>query len=112
MVHLPTGPVVEFGVANFQKYSLRCNPPLDMDTREIIEYLTKCGIKVKEIIFETEYNQPLPCGGIKIYAGFTNTNAALNFPRTHIINERQVSFRHVGALKCETCGEQGHLAEK
>ena len=56
MVHLPTGPVVEFGVANYQKYSLRCNPPLDMDTQEIIEYLTKSGIKVKEIIFQNEYN--------------------------------------------------------
>ena len=30
-VALPTGPVVEFGVVNHQKYSLRCNPPLDMD---------------------------------------------------------------------------------
>ena len=49
-VYLPTGPVVEYGTVNYQKYSLRCNPPLDLDLYEIEEYLSDKGIKVKEII--------------------------------------------------------------
>ena len=54
-VYLPTGPVVEYGTVNHQKYSLRCNPPLDMDLCEIEHYLTKRGVKVKEIIIQTEF---------------------------------------------------------
>ena len=34
-IYVPTGPVVEYGIVNHQKYSLRCNPPLDMDICEI-----------------------------------------------------------------------------
>lgn len=51
-VYLPTGPVVEYGNVNYQKYSLRCNPPLDLDLYEIEEYLCGKEIKVKEIIIQ------------------------------------------------------------
>ena len=61
---MPTGPVVEYGVINYQKYSLRCNPPLDMDYSEITEYLINKNIKVKELIIQTNHNAYLPCGGI------------------------------------------------
>ena len=87
-VHLPTGPVVEYGIVNHQKYSLRCNPPLDLNIKEIENYLKESGIKVKEIIIETAYNQKLPVGGLQLYVGFSSKQAALNFERIHVIEER------------------------
>ena len=51
-------------------------------------------------------------GGLQIYAGFPTKEAALNFERIHVINERQVIFRHIGLYECETCGEKGHQAER
>ena len=53
---MPTGPVVEYGIVNHLKYSLRCNPPLDMDISEITEYLLSLRIKVKEIITVTNHS--------------------------------------------------------
>ena len=43
-----------------------------MDMGEIERYLTDRGVKVKEIIIQTDYKQRLPMGGMQIYAGFTN----------------------------------------
>ena len=83
-----------------------------MDLCEIEHYLTHKGLKIKEIIIQTDYNQKLPVGGLQIYAGFPNKDAALNFERVHNINERQVIFRHIGLYTCETCGQKGHQAEK
>ena len=71
-IYVPTGPVVEYSIVNHQKYSLRCNPPLDMDLVEITEYLHSIGVKVKELIIQTDHKADLPCGGIQIYAGFTD----------------------------------------
>ena len=51
-------------------------------------------------------------GGLQIYAGFTNKEAALNFERVHYINDRQIIFRHIGLYQCEKCNEKGHQADK
>ena len=41
-----------------------------MDLVEITEYLHSIGVKVKELIIQTDHKADLPCGGIQIYAGF------------------------------------------
>ena len=62
--------------------------PLDLNIWEIEKYLKESGIKVKEIIIETAYNQKLPVGGLQLYVGFSSKQAALNFERIHVIEER------------------------
>ena len=111
-ITLPTGPVVEDGEVNYKRYSLRLNPPLDMSVEEIEQYLNSVDASVREIIWETKGGTGIPCGGIQIYAKFKSAEAAHSFPRKHNINGKRVFIRHIGLLKCDKCGKNGHHEDR
>jgi len=112
------GPLVSEGLINYRNFQIICrNPPPGLPKASIAEYLNNNCVKLIEMQIEhLEKRADDPYltakGALTAYVRFSSLEEALNFPTEHEIEGYLVKLWHRGLLKCDTCGEQGHRADR